>query len=397
MASAPSRPNLPAPATRTRLKPALSDLLLAAVLAGANIAQVLLTSGVDRSRPVLIGLSVLTTLPVAWRRIAPEASAWAFGVFFAALLTGDYPDFIVGTLVAAVLIPYSLGAGVDSLSRSVAPLLLIIGGGAIDDVRLHHPAGQYLASVFLLGVPWALARLLKAQREQADRLARLTRELEVERDRTAHVAVMEERNRIARELHDLVAHSISVIAIQSAGAEAALTEDAEGARRPLRLIQRTSREALMEMRRLLHMLRASDGVNGQPQPGLADLPALLDQARADGSSVTLELDGDAEVPRTLDVNAYRIVQECLTNVRKHAGDHAAAHVLIERLPEQLRIVVRDDGVGMRDSGSAGHGLLGIRERARLFGGTMTAGDDAEQGFKVEVDLPVRSVAEDPAG
>jgi signal transduction histidine kinase len=388
MGSAPSPRSAARPLDPGRRFPPVGDAVLAVGLAVADVVQVVLTPDVDRSAAVLISLSLLTTLPIAWRRTATLPAALLWAVFFLLLLTGDYPDFLVGTLAAAVIISYSVGLYVDSLAAGTLTISLINVAGWIDDVRLHHPPGQFLASAFLLTVPWALARIVRAQQEQAARLEELTRELELQRDQTARAAVTEERNRIARELHDLVAHAISVIAVQSAGAESALGDDSEEARRPLKLIQRTSREALLEMRRMLKVLRGSPAASGDPQPGIDDIPKLIEDAEAAGTSVSLDLTGDSPVPRTVDMNAYRIVQECLTNVRKHAGPGAGASVVVLREPSVLRIVVRDDGVGMREDGDRGHGLLGIRERARLFGGKMTAADADGRGFVVQVELPL---------
>jgi signal transduction histidine kinase len=156
----------------------------------------------------------------------------------------------------------------------------------------------------------------------------------------------------------------------------------------LTLIQRTSREALLEMRRMLQVLRGSPGEGGDPQPGIEDIPGLIEQAETAATQVSLELSGNGAVPRTVDLNAHRIVQECLTNVRKHAGPDAKAVVTVDCDPTQVRIVVRDDGSGMREDGDPGHGLLGIRERAKLFGGKMTAGDGDNGGFAVNVEIPI---------
>jgi signal transduction histidine kinase len=225
---------------------------------------------------------------------------------------------------------------------------------------------------------------VRHHRRQAAELQALADELARERERTARLAVLEERAAIARELHDVVAHALSVIAIQTHGAEAALDAEPERARRPLRAIRRSAEEALGELRRLLGVVR-QEGEGAAPRPGLAQLPALVERARAAGMPVTLHVEGRPRpVSAGLDLSAFRIVQEALTNVHKHA--HAApatVHVVWER--GRLRVQVRDAG------GAETHprdGLIGMRERVRLHGGELHAGRLPGGGFEVTAVLPL---------
>jgi signal transduction histidine kinase len=247
-----------------------------------------------------------------------------------------------------------------------------------------------MGAITAVVLPTLAGRLVRHHREQAESLRALTAELEHERERTAQLAVAEERARIARELHDVVAHGLSVIAIQADGAEAALQQDPERAQRPLRAIRRSAEEALAEMRRLLGVLRTDEEADLAPQPGLAQLPTLVERARSAGLPVTLYVDGEPRaLPASLDLSAYRIVQEALTNVHKHAGD-APTSVKVVWRRNLLGIQVRDTGtagVVPRVNGS-GHGLVGMRERVKLHGGELRAEPHAHGGFEVVAKLPL---------
>jgi signal transduction histidine kinase len=196
------------------------------------------------------------------------------------------------------------------------------------------------------------------------------------------MSVAEERARIARELHDVVAHGVSVIAVQADAAEAALEHDPARAGRPLRSIRGSAQDALAEMRRMVGVLGETH--ERGPQPGLAQLPALIEQA---GVPVEFAQDGEpVAVPASLDLTAYRIVQEALTNVRKHAGS-APTSVHVSWQPDTLHLSVRDRGPGPNGHGD-GHGLVGMRERVRIHGGRLHAGPAAGGGFEVVAELPL---------
>ncbi|MBA2294913.1 MAG: histidine kinase, dimerization and phosphoacceptor region, partial [Actinobacteria bacterium] len=211
-------------------------------------------------------------------------------------------------------------------------------------------------------------------------------ELIVERDKGARAAVTEERARIARELHDVVSHAISVIVLQARGARH--TEGAEQSE-ALDAIEATGAKALTEMRRLLHMLRADDEeVALAPQPSVDSLELLASQVREAGLPVELRFEGvRRELPPGVDVSAYRIVQEALTNVLKHAGP-ARARVSVRYEEDALALEIVDTGVGTGSNGGGGHGLLGMRERVALFGGELDSGPQSEGGFSVRATLPL---------
>ena len=201
-------------------------------------------------------------------------------------------------------------------------------------------------------------------------------------ERSREAAVAEERARIARELHDVVAHGVSVIAVQADAAEAALADDPERAAKPLEAIRGSAHDALAEMRRMVGVLGETH--ERGPQPGLAQLPALIERAEV---PVTLQLEGEpVAVPASLDLTAYRIVQEALTNVRKHAGG-APTTVRIAWRPDALELSVRDHGPGPNGHGD-GHGLVGMRERVRIHGGRLSTGPVGGGGFEVLAELPL---------
>jgi signal transduction histidine kinase len=210
-------------------------------------------------------------------------------------------------------------------------------------------------------------------------------------ERQAERAVADERARMARELHDIVSHNLSVVVLQAAGAQAAGGTDTGPT---LQKIERSGRQALVEMRRLLGVLRQPDepaaGPELSPQPGLAELAALAEGVRAAGLPVVLVIDGDPDgLPAAVDISAYRIVQEALTNVLKHAG-RASAQVSVRCGADEVFIEVTDDGAGPQPAGPAGggHGLAGMRERVALFGGELAAGPEPGGGFAVRARLPL---------
>jgi signal transduction histidine kinase len=218
----------------------------------------------------------------------------------------------------------------------------------------------------------------------------LATELEAEREARARDAVLSERGRIARELHDIVAHAISVIAVQADAANRLLGHDPTRAREPLAAVQATARSALAEMRQLVGLLREGDTqeVPLEPQPGLAELEPLIEDARQFGLPVELEIDGlTRPLGSTVDLAAYRIVQEALTNVRKHAGP-AQARVRIRYETDGLDIEILDNGRGGDPTRNGGHGLIGIRERVGLLGGRLEAGPRVDGGFAVRARLPL---------
>jgi len=262
--------------------PRRDDALIAAALAVPSLVQVLVAPIAPRGVGVLIALG--TTVPIAWRRTYPAAAALVGTAFWCLHTDG----FIVLGYVAAFLLFYSLGAHDPDDRRVIAVCAFALVTGAIGTTQSHPVLYEYVTTFFIVVGPTAVGRLARRQREQAERLRDLTEHLERERERTAHLAVDEERARIARELHDVVAHGLSVIAIQSDAAEAALDKDPALAKAPLHAIRASAGEALGDMRRLLGVLREDqDGNELTPQPGLAQLGALVERARGAGVKVSV--------------------------------------------------------------------------------------------------------------
>ncbi|NYE36047.1 signal transduction histidine kinase [Nocardioides cavernae] len=297
--------------------------------------------------------------PVAVYSVARWSPRWQ-GI--AALLVG-----YAGALVAAARWMYGLGAG-EVTAANLVPYTVTIGAIVTAAWALGFAAQsreKYVAS-------------LVARAEQAERMA----------EREVELAARDERSRIAREMHDVVAHGLSVIVVQADGARYAAAKDPDVAVGTLETISSTGRAALTEMRRLLGLLR--DGDTGvAPQPGLADVRHLVDEARAAGTRVEADLPEPApDVPGGVGLAAYRIVQESLTNVRKHAGPEARVSVRV-RVGREVEVEVRDDGRGAAaHSDGRGLGLAGMRERAAVHGGALDAGPVTGGGFAVSARLPL---------
>jgi signal transduction histidine kinase len=247
--------------------------------------------------------------------------------------------------------------------------------------QLGHLAGPAFGS----GVAWAIGDRNRNRRAFLDQLEERAQRAEREREENARRAMEEERNRIARELHDVVAHNVSVIAVQAGAARTTAANDPSRALQALGLVEQTARSTLSELRALLGVLRRDDKVPLAPQPTLRDLDALIRQT---GLTVDTHIEGDVRpLPAVVELCAYRVVQEALTNVIKHAPG-ASANVRIDYERSWLAIDVTDDGPGPTGAEGGGHGLLGMRERVELLGGRMRAGRGPRGGFSVDVRIPL---------
>jgi signal transduction histidine kinase len=338
-------------------------------------------------------LVLLHTLPLVARRRFPGtvlALVVGSGLAFAAL---DLPPAFLG--VAILVAVYSVAA----YGRRWVPLAGLAGVEvALVAVQLtpgRVGVGTWLANLGGVAAAWLLGQFAHNYRAYAARLEERTTELEQPREELARRAVTEERLRLARELHDVVAHAMSVIAVQSGvGAHVADTNPQEAAK-ALAAIEATSRAALTELRRLLGVLRQEDEPQGAlaPVPGLADLDSLLAEVGKAGLAVKLQINGTRPpLPAGVDLSAYRIVQEALTNVVKHAGP-AHAQVVVGYRDQDVTVEVIDDGRGAVTSASdgrvgSGHGLIGMRERVQVFGGDLQTGPRPGGGFRVAARLPL---------
>ncbi|MEO6090970.1 MAG: sensor histidine kinase [Umezawaea sp.] len=243
--------------------------------------------------------------------------------------------------------------------------------------------------VSALVAAWAIGSAARSRRAHLDELRARARELERDRDLQAAFAVAAERGRISRELHDVVAHGLSVMVIQAQGGAAALDNRPADTRSALDAIVRTGRESLADMRRVLAAVGAVDDT-WHPQPGLAQLTALVTQVRKAGTPVGLHVEGTTvPLPSTVDLSAYRIVQEALTNTMKHAGRGAKAEIVLSYEKAEVGIRISDDGHGVADHTGGGNGLRGMRERVRLLGGSLVTEAGPGGGFVVRAALPIQ--------
>ena len=372
-----------------RQHPYAIDPLLAATLAVS--AQLELWTNPEMSpRAVLVPCSLLTTVPLAWRRRAPLAVVAVVMAAGAAqsLLTDAVPAPL-SPLVASTIALYSVAAHAE-LWRALAGGVITLASAWIAISREHGSSVADYAYITLLcaGV-WVGGRALRGWRLRAAALEDRTVVLEREREETARAAVAEERARIARELHDVIAHCVSLIVVQAGAERRVLPAEQASTREALQSIERTGRQALVEMRRLVEMLDRRDAPLGlAPQPSVDELGQLVEQVRDAGLPVELRVEGEPQpLAPGVDLSAYRIVQEGLTNALKHAGP-ARARVTVRYGTGELDIEVADDGRGPDSHGSGGHGLVGMRERATLFGGTLQAGPRAEGGYALHATLPL---------
>ena len=268
-------------------------------------------------------------------------------------------------------------------------LAVVLGGAAT--IAYNTPdasAGEYVFTPVLFGLGWLAGFAVHERAGQAEAAEERALRAERERATAARIAVAEERARIARELHDVVAHAVSVMVLQVGAVRHKLPAELAADSDALKDVEQAGRSALAEMRRLLGAMHDGEDADMAPQPGLDSLDALVERVGRAGLPVRLQVEGDAvPLPRGVDLSAYRIVQEGLTNSLKHA-DASHADVTVRYEPESVQLEVRDDGVGAGETDGLGHGLVGVRERVKIYGGEMDAGTAPEGGFVLRARLPV---------
>jgi signal transduction histidine kinase len=330
-------------------------------------------------------------VPLFARRRFPFASPLVFWLIAAAVtfVDGRLVAFTTSTIVLGMAVAFLLGHLHNGARARIGLVIVLVAEVIIVHNIPGHPASQLVFIPILFGICWVAGFALRERAEEA--AAALHRASEAERDRevATQIAVSEERARIARELHDIVAHAVSVMVLQVGAVRHKLRDTRGEDREVLMGVEQTGRAALAEMRRLLAMMRRdSDDVELMPQPGLDGLDSLVTRIERTGLPVRVRIDGEPfPLPRGIDLSAYRIVQEGLTNTVKHA---AASHaeVTVRYAPDEIRIDVCDDGQGADSSDGLGHGLIGVRERVNLYGGEMSAGTLNGRGFVLSTRLPV---------
>ncbi len=372
----------------SRLVPPRIDILLAALLLLAAELEAALEP-VSVSRWV-DGLMVLGfTVSLAWRRRAPLAVVAIASVTVVAYGQVETVGAHQTLIFALAIANFTAGHELPPRRALWAPAIVLVA--AAFAVFVLGQDGADLAFVVVLYIgPWVFGQLLRSRGHRVDELEAHAERLEREREQREAEAVEAERARIARELHDVISHSISVIAVQSQAIRRRLSAEQEAEASDLALVETTARQAMVEMRRLLGVLR-SDGERAPlaPHPGLAQLPRLAEQVRAAGLPVDLRMNGDVPaLPPGVDLVAYRIVQEALTNALKHARASEAI-VDVGYTDHTLALSVSDDGSGGSPHLNGGHGLVGMRERVALYGGTLQVDPRSDRGgFRVRATLPV---------
>ncbi len=373
------------------LSPLAQDTLLAAALTAYTQYELWAGRGaVEGSLTLQRAAFAAMTLAVAARRAAPSLAVCTIAV---ALVTqtafgGDAP--VVGGFLAMIILTHSVATYQDRRHALVGLIVMLAAVEAYpivnrDDIQLADEIGN--AAIFV--VVWGLARAVRTRQHRAEELEDRAERLEREQEAQRQVAIAEERARIARELHDIVAHGVSIMVLQAGGARQVLGEGHERVRESLLAVEDAGRQALAEMHRLLGVLRSDSAASRPPAPASLDqVDDLAKQMHASGLPVAVIVEGRRRpLPQSVELSAYRIIQEALTNSLKHAGP-THARVLVRYADDGVEVEVTDDGLGpARKVTQGGHGLVGMRERAALFGGSLQAGPRPEGGWSVSAHLP----------
>lgn len=376
----------PLPAAPWTRSPRIADAVLVAVMflvmvlvaPGPNDDLVARTPG--ELTPALVALFAGASVALFWRRSHPVV---VLGITLAAVLSMGTPDTEL-VWIAMLVALYSVGryAGNDRWSHAGlgAVLTFVVVSSVVDGSTLV----EISFGLLLMSMLWYTGRRVRLRGEHAAQFER-------QRAAEAQRAITDERTRIARELHDVVAHRVSLMTVQAGAAKTIVAHDPARAADAMQAVETAGRQALDELRHLLGVLRPeTDGQALGPQPGLAGTAGLVEQFRAAGLDVTLTVDDAAiDVPSRVDLSAYRIVQEALTNVLKHAGPDTRAHVRLGIDAHGVTVDVSNDGRAPTMVGGSGHGIIGMRERALLLGGSLDAGPRAGGVFQVVARLPIQ--------
>lgn len=393
-----------------RIEPWLLDASITVVLAVTAVVALFVytdPSGIEFTEADALGVALVLviTAPLIVRRRFPVSAAL---VIAGGLLAFTVVDYAFPTAAAVLLIAVYTTANYASLSASllvtavqlaVSTAYTVASANRHPEQSMDLPASIMISALLILGA-WGIGRAVRSRRLYTAELEDRARRLERANDVEVRAAIAEERSRIARELHDVVAHHVSVMTVQAAGARRSLHRDVERTAVALQAIEDVGRAALAEMRRVVGVLRTPDGDDRgaepatlAPQPGLGDLALLAEQMRDAGLPVRIQVEGEAgPVPVGVDLAAFRVIQEALTNTIKHAGPSTAT-VHVQYLPAEVHVEICDDGHGLAaalEGRRPGHGLLGMRERVALYGGTLAAGPRRGGGYEVRAKIPYDS-------
>jgi signal transduction histidine kinase len=388
--------------THPRISARQADALLAVGLTAALLLELSLGSNITGDWWTNYVLGVLVTAAVAWRRPWP---VWALAVQLIALLVsvafdGDLVENPFTPFLAVIVVMYGVGSYAPIGWSRFGVAIGVIGVLLIDVVGDESDVGSFVGPILLaIALPWAAGRAAKEWAQRALELERVNAALKAEQEQRSLLAVADERSRIARELHDVVAHSISVMVVQAEGAKRMMERDPRRAKSALEQIEGTGRAALVEMRRLLGVLRKDgEGTIRTPQPGTQTLDMLVDRAQEAGLDVRVAIEGQKKtLPAGVDVSVFRIIQEALTNSLKHAGP-TRADVLLKYAEDAVEVEIVDAGLvnGFQpptaDPENPQHGLLGMKERVSLYGGEIVTGpcEDGRDGYRVWARIPLTS-------
>ncbi|MGW6055842.1 sensor histidine kinase [Streptomyces sp. NPDC055189] len=378
-------------------RPYVVDTALTAVVLFAVSLQFLFPDeGGDPLSPGGFVLGAGTAVPLIWRRRAPFACAALIAVFTPAmaLYHRPPPDVCFGGMVAL----YTVAALSPPLKRRVMFGGWLAGAAITMAFKEHAEPYEYPFHLISLISAYALGAFARVQRAYTAALEDRARRLERERATETARAVSQERSRIARDMHDILAHAVSLMVVQAEAGPVVVRSDPDRAVGAFDAIAGAGRDAMVQLRRILGVLREPSAPDGRdPQPTLAALPELTALVERAGLRVALAQTGQPRpLPPYVEVAAYRIVQEALTNCVKHAAATEAS-VRLDWSDVELRVRVQDDGVGFRAPADSGHGLVGIHERAAACGGTAVAGDGPDGGFRVAVRLPTASWGDEHPG
>ena len=361
---------------------AVSDLVTAAVLAVFALMEP------QGAGPGEVLVAVATAATLCLRTARPAVMVIAFSAGLLALSAYRLDDTPMWAFVALLVVAFSTTANLP-WSRARWLVLLLLACAIVFDAASHDPDVRdvFISPAVIVGAPAAAGLLLRRSREQNKRLEQLTEDLIAQREQAREAAVLAERARIAREMHDVIAHTVGVMVVQAGAAEKGLPPGHPSIE-ALVSVRHTGRQALDELRRVVGVLRGAEPLSTQPQPGIADLPALVVAARELGP-VELTVDDEAgQLPPGLALTIYRVVQESLTNAGRYAKG-AAVSVTVTRGADLVRVVVDDLGARPNETeSSSGFGLTGLRERAELYSGDLHAGPRPDgSGWRVELILP----------
>jgi signal transduction histidine kinase len=370
------------------------DALIIFLTVAAMLEVVIRHSALDAPQETLwlrlaaIGLIVL---PLFARRRFPFGAPITYWLLAVAVsfVDGRLIPLTTGIFILTMVVAFLLGSAPNTRQARLGLVVVVVGAAIVVYNLTTHSVSQLVFIPVLYGVCWFLGFAVRQRGEQAAAAEERATRAERDRQASARIAVAEERARIARELHDVVAHAVSVMVLHTGAVRHRLPDDFPDEKEALRGVEETGRRALSEMRHLLGALRRDgEGAELSPQPGMAGLDRLLQEVREAGLPVRLEVHGEpVPLPGPIDLAVYRIAQEGLTNVLKHArASHA--DVSINYAPGVLQVEVRDDGDGPQPGDGLGHGLVGMRERVKIYDGELAAGPGPDGGFVLSARLPL---------